>query len=835
MLFFIVAAMGIFHVHQLALPTVQTISSDLREAKEMPRIFLNEILFDPVPVRGLPNLEYIELFNAGGEAVDLLDWKLNGGKFPGFILMPGEFLIVCKAGHEELMRSFGNTVGINPWDVLNNEGQEVRLEDNAGVLVDNFFYSPVLITDPDKRKGGWSIEMKNPEHICKGSANWGTCVDPSGGTPGRINSIFSAMPDTDPPEILGVNWTSRDTLEIRFSEPPGQQHELDYTSFAFVPFLKVRRVVPDPQTILIVLWHQINPGELYTLRISGISDCLGNRIKDTLIQTGIGRMPQFNDLLITELMIDEKPSAGMPESEYIEIFNPGEFIMDLGGTRMLNSRDTFPLPEISLFPGKYKVFCPRTRSDLFYDIPDILGISPFPALLNDGSVLALINERNQLIFSLQYDISWYHDLEKSSGGYSLEMIDLLNPCGDSHNWRASDSPVGGTPGAANSVSAANPDLTGPTIKNVYMPGPQLLEVDLSEKLHPGSLKDLEIFLSGGEDYSISHFDSLFYDSFSLTFSNPLSSSVRHEIQVSGIRDCAGNKMKNGIVSFFLSRKSEPGDLIINEILFNPRPGGVDWIEILNRSGDYIDLSDLSFSGIADGTDGNKTMANEINRILPPSGLMVYTKDRNKLLADFPKSRPEAILEIKNMPEMPDQFGEISLTAGEREIIDQFSYSSDYHYPLIRDDEGVSLERISSTRPTNDPANWHSASSLYGYGSPTFENPNQETSGHRTVVVILDPDIISPDGDGYHDELLIHFFTGSPGYSANLDVYDVSGHRIRSILENTLLPVSGSISWNGYDQRGNIPPTGAYILRFEIYNLSGDVRLIKKRFVISKNR
>jgi hypothetical protein len=558
-------------------------------------------------------------------------------------------------------------------------------------------------------------------------------------------------------------------------------------------------------------------------------------MKDTLIQTGIGRMPQFNDLLITELMIDEKPSAGMPESEYIEIFNPGKFIMDLGGTRLLNSRDTFHIPRINLFPGKYKVFCPISRSDLFKDIPDIQGISPFPGLLNDGSVLAFINGENQLIFSLKYDISWYHDLEKSSGGYSLEMIDFLNPCGDSHNWRASDSPVGGTPGSVNSVSAENPDLTGPAIKNVYMPGPQLLEVDFSEKLHPASLEDLEIILSGGVDFSISCFDSLFYDSFSLILSHPLSSSVQYEIQVSGVRDCAGNKMKSSKNSFFLARKAEPGDLVINEILFNPKPGGVDWVEICNRSVDYIGLSDLSLSESADDTAGNKIMDPEINCIIPPSDLMVYTKDRNKLLADFPKSRPDAILEIINMPDMPDQFGEILLTAGDSGIIDQFSYSSDYHHTLIQDDEGISLERISVTRPANDPSNWQSASSLYGYGSPTYENPNQEIAGNREVDVTLDPEIISPDGDGYHDELLINFFTRLPGYSANLEVYDFSGYRIISLLKNSLLPVSGSISWDGYDPRGRIPPTGIYILRFEIYNLQGDFRVIKKRFVISKNR
>jgi hypothetical protein len=527
--------------------------------------------------------------------------------------------------------------------------------------------------------------------------------------------------------------------------------------------------------------------------------------------------------------------VGLPESEYLEIINAANNIIDLSGTRLFNSTDTFQLPEINLFPDQYMVLCPLTRVDLFMGVTDIHGISPFPRLLNDQSLLAIINVRNQLVFSMHYNISWYHDLEKSSGGYSLEMIDLSNPCGDSHNWRASDSPAGGTPGYLNSVSEVNPDLSRPAIKNVYMPGPSRLEVELTEKLHPASLADLEIVIPEPTDFLISSFDSVFYDSFDLVFSNPLSTSIRYELQVGGIRDCAGNKMENNRAFFVLPGKADSGDLIINEILFNPKPGGVDWVEIYNRSPKYIDLSDVSLAGIQEEVDGNNTGETLIHRIIPPSGLMVYTGDRNKLLADFPQSREEAILEINTMPEMPDQFGEISLIAGGVNLIDQFYYSSDYHHTLIRDDEGISLERISTILPTNDPDNWQSASSLYGYGSPTFENPNQVTSSTGIQPVVLDQEIISPDGDGFQDELIIHFSTGFPGYSATVEVYDVAGRPIKSILKNSLIPVSGSLSWDGFDNQGRIPPVGIYILRFETYNLQGDFHLYKKRFVIAGKR
>ncbi|MBR9997329.1 MAG: lamin tail domain-containing protein [Cyclobacteriaceae bacterium] len=810
----------------------------ISEEKNLLPVFINEIMFDPNPVQGLPDLEYVELFNAGGETINLFKWALNDGVFPACLLQPGEYLIVCKKGKEGVFLPYGNTIGIEPWDVLNNDGQEVILEDGTGSVVDKIYYTPALIKETDKKNGGWSVEMMNPAHTCKGTGNWNVSSDPAGGTPGRINSIYSSEPDLIPPGIISLNWTGLDTLQITFSEPLELLSDEHAGSFVFIPFLEILHVLSDEnehEKIWLILRKRIRGGDLYTLSVSGISDCTGNMIRDTLIHTGFGKQPSFHDLLITELMVDELPSAGLPESEYLELFNRTGQIIGLESTMLLNGSDTFKLPGGNLMPGQYFVFCPGSKIHLFTGIPDCRELSPFPRLLNEGGILALLNVQNQLVFSLRYDKGWYQDLEKSTGGFSLEMIDLSNPCGEGNNWRASDSPSGGTPGLPNSVSESNPDLSGPGIRNVYMPERALLAVDLTEKLNPSSLNDLEIQLSGIGGYSIQSFDSLFYDSFSISLSAPLSNSVQYEIQIRGLRDCVGNNMdpEKNLFNFYLPEPALAGDLIINEILFNPKPGGVHWVEIYNRSAKYIDLSNLAFSDVPDGSGISMALTDAGHPVLKPSGLMVFTEDRNKLLADFPESLTDAIFEIKELPDMPDQFGNIVLISDELMILDHFYYSSDYHHDLVTDDEGVSLERISYAEPTNDPANWHSASSISGYGSPTFENSTHISSLPDPDMFLLDPEIITPDGDGYNDQLYIHYITGNPGYTGTIEVYDISGQRIKTIIKNRLLSVKGSINWDGYSDRGQIPRTGMYILRFEIYNLSGDYKQAKRRFVISK--
>jgi hypothetical protein len=56
------------------------------------------------------------------------------------------------------------------------------------------------------------------------------------------------------------------------------------------------------------------------------------------------------------------------------------------------------------------------------------------------------------------------------------------------------------------------------------------------------------------------------------------------------------------------------------------------------------------------------------------------------------------------------------------ILDELGYDAKWHFPLLADPEGVSLERIDYNLPTQDPFNWHSAATSSGYGTPGTKIP-----------------------------------------------------------------------------------------------------------------
>jgi len=76
-----------------------------------------------------------------------------------------------------------------------------------------------------------------------------------------------------------------------------------------------------------------------------------------------------------------------------------------------------------------------------------------------------------------------------------------------------------------------------------------------------------------------------------------------------------------------------------------------------------------------------------------------------------------------LPGLPDDEGSVAVVNSTGHVIDFFYYNRNFHSKMIRDEEGVSLERISFSNPTNDDQNWKSASAQSGFATPGLLNSN----------------------------------------------------------------------------------------------------------------
>ncbi len=319
----------------------------------------------------------------------------------------------------------------------------------------------------------------------------------------------------------------------------------------------------------------------------------------------------------------------------------------------------------------------------------------------------------------------------------------------------------------------------------------------------------------------------------LSFANTLQESKKYQLEIINVKDKAGNKIVAASVAFVLPESSKANDIVINEILSDPKTGGVDFVELYNKSNKTFDLSTLTLSSI-------DTLTNKLSSIhsISSSRLLFYPQqylllstNANVVKSQYNTNNPAAFIDMAGFPAMNIASGIVVLADTSKQVIDRFDYKQSMHFPLLNLTKGVSLERISFNVVTNDGKNWHSAAASVGYATPGYEN-SQAVSTDSGKEVTLSLDIFSPDNDGYNDALGINYQFDLPGYVANVSIYSSGGILVRNVVANELLGTSGVCFWDGINNNRELCPIGMYIVYFEVFNTSGSVKSYKKVAVLS---
>ncbi|WP_246000600.1 lamin tail domain-containing protein [Pontibacter diazotrophicus] len=645
-----------------------------------------------------------------------------------------------------------------------------------------------------------------------------------------------AITDTQPPVLAELETVNTQELTLQFNEPlqpePAQE-EANYTLNGSIK--PVIAELTGAGTVRLVFSQNFSGGT-NQLRVAGLSDIYGNRfsvpaeVSFSFVPPAV--LPGYNELLITEIMADESPAVGLPPQEYIELHNPTNKVLNLQGIRYSDATSTATFPNAQLLPGEYAVVVPNAQVANFAAYGNVIGISNFPGLNNSGELLQLRQPNGRLIYAVNYSDAWYKVNSKREGGWSLEMVDVANPCGSVENWTASVDPRGGTPAQANTVAASNPDNTPPALTTVTAVAPDQLLLRFSERLDSAqAAMAVNYSLSSGIPIANVQVQGPLFVEVIVELAAPLQESQQYNLTATQISDCSGNLSPQPIIyNFALPSAPEPGDVVINEILFNPRSGGVDFVELVNRSSKYIDLQHWQLANTSsDSVAGNRTVTAS-NYVLAPGQYVVLTSNPGNIKTNYPAAQDEAFLRMSALPPYPDEAGTVVVIQPDGQTADRFSYHNNMHFDLIDDLNGVSLERIRLEGPTA-ASNFHSAASTAGYATPGYRNSQSQENAAAQQLFQVEPPVFSPDGDGYEDFTTINFTTNQTGFVANITVFDTQGREIRKLARNELLAANGFFRWDGLREDGTKAAIGYYLFYIELFDLNGQKREYKEKVVV----
>jgi len=543
------------------------------------------------------------------------------------------------------------------------------------------------------------------------------------------------------------------------------------------------------------------------------------------------------DVVIDEIMADPAPQVGLPNNEWIELKNVSSSPVNLQGWRIGDATSqSAGMPNFILQPDSFLIVCSPSSVMALSGFGNTVSVSGFPSLGNEGDEIFLRSGNSRTVHAVSYSSSWYQNTVKRDGGWTLEMIDTRSPCAGLTNWTASINAQGGTPGKRNSVDAVNNDQAAPRLKYAYATDSTTIiavfdePVDSLKGATPGNYS-IDGGLSVVEIITLSPL----FNSVHLKLKNPMAANTVYALTANNVADCQGNiigtfnKVRVGLIA-----DAAQLELVINEILFNPKSNGYDYVEFYNRSGKIFDASKLYIA--------NRNGSNVINSIkqisanpfdIFPGDYFVITEDAASLEINYLVKNVDDLIALSSLPSYPDDEGDVVLLNGQGALIDEVKYKQDWHFKLIQDAEGVSLERVDPDGPSQDPGNWHSAASTAGFGTPTYQTSQYKQSHVVNATIQVTPRIFSPDNDGHDDVASIQYIMTEGGYIGNVTIFDVQGRPVRYLAKNAILGLHGVWNWDGVDETGNKLPVGMYIVYTEIFNMQGKKQNFKSTLVLAR--
>jgi hypothetical protein len=538
------------------------------------------------------------------------------------------------------------------------------------------------------------------------------------------------------------------------------------------------------------------------------------------------------DVVIDEIMTDPAPSAGLPDFEFIELKNTSTRSFNLNGWRIGDATGFATInTNFILLPDSFVIICSSGAATALAAFGTTLSVSNFPSLDNNGEQVSLRSAEGRIIHAIEYNINWYNNIVKNQGGWTLEMIDTRNACSGASNWTASTDLKGGTPGKRNAVDGRNTDRQPPVLLRAFATDNTTVTLVFDEPLDSASaiaVNKYTINNNIGQPLSVSVTPPLF-NSIRLKTPIPLQQNKVYDIMVDGVTDCSANQVGGyNKAKLGLATMPDTMDLVVNEILFNPRPDGVDYIELYNRSNRIINLKDCYIaSRNATGNISAPWQLTPDNHLLFPQEYIVITEATAVVQQQYLATEPAAFIEVGTLPSYPDDKGAVVILNVQGAILDELQYNAQWHFKLINNDEGVALERIDYGKPTQDANNWHSAATSAGYGTPGYRNSQlrlADTSGGTINIV---PAVFSPDNDGFDDIATITYRFPQQGYVCNIIIFDANGRPVRQLTHNALCGINGFFSWDGLDEKNARLPIGTYIVYTEIFNLQGKTQKFKQ--------
>ncbi|MFH2026009.1 MAG: lamin tail domain-containing protein, partial [bacterium] len=580
---------------------------------------INEFMYVPKTDFGG---EWIELLNISEDTVNLANWRIGDNSSrvaisaTDIMVPPSEYVLLSST---ESITNYWEINGIyvhckNSLPTLNNTEDSIVVRDLCGQVIDSLKYSSNW-----GYQQGVSLERIDPNRDSNVSGNWAMSQNSVGGTPGYMNSRMVKTHDLSIDTIYVVSEDMVHDEPVEFEFVVGNNGCADIGAYSIHLGVKPMTQEMNETAIIDTLLYfettikagahqkksffaESAPGGIYQVfcEVFLSGDEQSSNDQDSCVFV-VG-YPE-NSVVVNEVM--NVPESG--ESEWFELYNTSDMDINLnrwtfrdagGGWRTITTET-----EIITADG----FCiVAAKQDFRQTYPqfsvNLIVPENFPILNNSSDSLFLADGSDRVIETVCFRQEW-----GGATGISIERKDPNAPALSEFNWGSSDDPAGATPGIENSILKYQYDLK-------IIPGSFLFVDSTVALIRPVSFQigiinsgsqesnrfSLEVYYDVNGDnkaslgelvWSLHNIPPLLPDSTILLDGEIYSekSGRCHYLAIVAMSD--DENTKDNIITTDLLVASPKQSVVINEFLAYPNSDQVEFIELLHRGGDSINLNE----------------------------------------------------------------------------------------------------------------------------------------------------------------------------------------------------------------------------------------------------
>lgn len=626
------------------------------------------------------------------------------------------------------------------------------------------------------------------------------------------NIYYTIYPNADNtvPNIDSIVTLNPKTIQVFFSEVLDEQSANNLNNYLLSNFNISNALLntTSNNSVTLTLNTALNSASNYELIINGVSDLNLNEISNDTARFSTPFYPNNNDLNITEVLYHPNGSTALPNAQYIELYNNTNHTIDISACTLNNSA---VIPNRTSIPSnEYIVLCSDATANLFSNINNVISCSNWTNYNASGDSFEFLNINQNIIDSVTLNNSYFYDAQKANGGYSLEL-QYPNSCEALFVWNESANADGGTPAKANEAISINRDnqaISATIIDN------NIIGIAFNFPMQIASLETISNYVFN-PTLSILSATALDNKTVQLTLNNELAINTFYTLLVNNIEACIGNNIVVDSFSIINTKVPVKGDLVINEVLFTPKNADEQFVEIKNNTENYFKVKDILLAKASTVSQiENFNLSFEEEKLIEPYSYLVFTLNANQLKSTYSNTKVENCFTINDLP-LDEEEDIVIIKNSENKILDKLHYYNDFHLSTLNSTEGISLERVSPNyNETQDKNNWHSASKTAGFATPGILNSElQEIDFAATVTV--EPEVFSPDQDGFDDMLLISYQIESGLTRAVTNVYNTEGRLVKEITDNEYINDKGFFKWDGTDNDGNKSKIGIYFVQVNL--------------------